>query len=98
MLFLGNLIERTVMKQDLIYSLNLESDGGAGSTAKVLVQLQDKEGVELVFIPAKGKTTLCVSSQVGCKYKCAFCASGQSGFCRNLEIGEIVGGVVYAAR
>ncbi|MDO9542191.1 MAG: 23S rRNA (adenine(2503)-C(2))-methyltransferase RlmN [Kiritimatiellia bacterium] len=75
-----------------------EDESGVGSTAKVLLRLADGECIELVFIPAKGRTTLCVSSQVGCKYKCAFCASGQSGFRRNLECGEIVGEVVYAAR
>lgn len=75
-----------------------QDESGVGSTAKVLLRLADEECIELVFIPAKGRTTLCVSSQVGCKYKCAFCASGQSGFRRNLETGEIVGEVVYAAR
>lgn len=79
-------------------AIHREDESGAGSTAKVLLRLADGECIELVFIPAKGRTTLCVSSQVGCKYKCAFCASGQSGFCRNLECGEIVGAVVYAAR
>jgi len=75
-----------------------QNESGAGSTAKVLLRLQDGECIELVFIPAKGRTTLCVSSQIGCKYKCAFCASGQSGFRRNLEIGEMVGEVVFAAK
>jgi 23S rRNA (adenine2503-C2)-methyltransferase len=75
-----------------------QNESGAGSTAKVLARLRDGECIELVFIPAKGKTTLCMSSQVGCKYKCAFCASGMAGFKRNLETGEIVGQVVLAAR
>lgn len=75
-----------------------EEESGVGSTAKVLLRLADAECIELVFIPAKGRTTLCVSSQVGCKYKCAFCASGMGGFKRNLAAGEIVGEVVYAAR
>ena len=74
-----------------------QDESGLGSTAKVLLRLRDGEHIELVFIPASGKTTLCVSSQVGCKYKCAFCASGQGGFRRNLETGEIVGEVVCAA-
>ena len=75
-----------------------EDESGGGSTSKVLLRLADGEGIELVFIPARGRTTLCVSSQAGCKYKCAFCASGQGGFRRNLACGEIVGEVVYAAR
>lgn len=79
-------------------AIRREDESGAGSTAKELLRLADGESIELVFIPARGRTTLCVSSQVGCKYKCAFCASGQSGFRRNLETGEIVGEVVFAAK
>jgi 23S rRNA (adenine2503-C2)-methyltransferase len=79
-------------------AIQRQDENGAGSTEKVLLRLADGECIEMVFIPAKGRTTLCVSSQVGCKYKCAFCASGQSGFRRNLETGEMVGEVVYAAR
>lgn len=75
-----------------------QSERGPGSTAKFLAQLGDRESIELVFIPARGKTTLCVSSQVGCKYKCAFCASGLAGFKRNLAAGEMVGEVLLAAR
>lgn len=75
-----------------------QNENGTGSTAKTLVRLHDGECIELVFIPAKGRTTLCVSSQVGCKYKCAFCASGMGGFKRNLAAGEVVGEVVSAAR
>lgn len=74
------------------------NETGAGSTSKTLLRLSDGECIEVVFIPARGQTTLCVSSQVGCKYKCAFCASGQAGFRRNLATGEIVGEVVHAAR
>lgn len=58
---------------------------------KILFRLRDGECVESVLIPAKGRLTLCVSSQVGCKFRCAFCASGQGGFKRNLEAGEMAG-------
>jgi len=75
-----------------------QTEAGAGSTSKFLLKLPDEECVEIVFIPAKGKTTLCISSQVGCKYKCAFCASGMGGFKRNLSAGEIVGEVVLTAK
>ena len=83
---------------DPLVVIRRQEEGGPGSTSKHLVRLRDNESIELVFIPAKGKTTLCLSSQVGCKYKCAFCASGQAGFHRNLECGEMVGEVAYAAR
>ncbi|MEK6714669.1 MAG: 23S rRNA (adenine(2503)-C(2))-methyltransferase RlmN [Candidatus Omnitrophota bacterium] len=57
-------------------------------TIKFLFGLIDKEAVETVFIPAKNRNTLCLSSQVGCKFRCLFCASGKS-FVRNLSVSEI---------
>ncbi len=80
---------RTILAQD---------ENGAGSTTKLLVELRDGERIEEVCIPAKGRTTLCVSSQVGCRFHCAFCASGQAGLKRNLATGEIVGQIVSVAR
>ncbi|MBI2440329.1 MAG: 23S rRNA (adenine(2503)-C(2))-methyltransferase RlmN [Lentisphaerae bacterium] len=78
--------------------ISSQSEEGAGSTTKWLVALPDGNAVEEVQIPAKGRTSVCISSQVGCKFSCAFCASGQAGFQRNLETGELVGQVVLAAR
>ncbi len=75
-----------------------QSEAGVGTTTKWLIALPDGDWVEEVLIPAKGRTTVCVSSQVGCKFACAFCASGKAGFRRNLETGEIVGQVIAAAR
>lgn len=75
-------------------------DGGLKDrceTAKLLLELRDGERVEQVVIPAEGRITVCVSTQAGCKYGCAFCASGMSGFKRNLETGEITGQVLAAA-
>jgi 23S rRNA (adenine2503-C2)-methyltransferase len=71
---------------------------GAQAVRKLLLALHDGECVEAVIIPAKGRSTVCVSSQVGCKFKCTFCASGQAGFRRNLAAGEMVGEVLAAAR
>lgn len=76
----------------------LRTDGVAGDTQKLLVQLNDGEAVEEVLIPAPARRTVCVSSQAGCRYHCAFCASGQAGFRRHLEAGEMVGQVLCAAR
>lgn len=65
-------------------------------TAKFLFELDDKQRVEAVLIPeffADGvadRLTVCVSSQVGCVFGCAFCATGKMGFFRNLKVGEIV--------
>ncbi len=65
-------------------------------STKLLLKLSDKEFVETVYIPADKRETVCVSSQVGCKFHCAFCASGQSGFFRNLSSGEMLSQVLMA--
>jgi 23S rRNA (adenine2503-C2)-methyltransferase len=54
--------------------------------------------IETVFIPEPGRGTLCISSQIGCALDCAFCATGQQGFNRNLTAAEIVGQVWLANR
>jgi len=59
-------------------------------TAKYLVQLADGEKVESVFIPTEDRATLCVSTQVGCKMACTFCATGYQKFTRDLKAWEIV--------
>lgn len=71
-------------------------EGVSGETRKMLVGLADGEAVEAVLIPAAGRVTVCVSSQVGCRFRCAFCASGQKGVSRNLTPGEMVGEVLLA--
>ncbi|NLB60407.1 MAG: hypothetical protein GX806_04980, partial [Lentisphaerae bacterium] len=69
----------------------------AGGARKLLLALGDGARIETVIIPAPKRTTLCVSSQVGCRFKCAFCASGQAGFRRQLQPAEMVGQVLVAA-
>lgn len=64
---------------------------------KFLVETFDGQRVEQVLIPAGRRQTVCVSTQVGCRFACAFCASGQRGLVRNLETGEIVAQVLLAA-
>lgn len=59
-------------------------------TYKFLWRLRDGNLVESVLICSGSRRTVCVSSQVGCPAKCAFCASGQKGFFRNLRPAEIV--------
>lgn len=59
-------------------------------TQKLLFELLDGHLIEAVVIPAENRVTACVSSQVGCKYKCSFCASGLGGFKRNLSVSEIL--------
>lgn len=63
-------------------------------TEKRLFRLADGPCVETVLIPAGGRMTVCVSTQVGCRRACAFCASGLNGFVRNLAPSEIVGQIL----
>lgn len=76
----------------------IETTGNTGETQKLLVRFPDTESIEEVLIPAGQRKTVCVSSQAGCRFHCAFCASGQAGFKRDLETGEIIAQVLLAAK
>lgn len=70
----------------------------ADGTVKWLLDVGQAQAVETVFIPEKRRGTLCISSQAGCALDCAFCATAQQGFNRNLTAAEIIGQVVLANR
>ncbi len=65
-------------------------------TVKFGFTLSDGHLIETVLIPEPDRNTLCVSSQVGCAMKCAFCLTATMGFVRNLSPSEIVNQVVAA--
>ncbi|KAI3753033.1 hypothetical protein L2E82_25077 [Cichorium intybus] len=81
-------------------------------TTKLLIKLQNGSSVEAVIMrydsrlgkyggkprPGGPRSTLCISSQVGCKMGCTFCATGSMGFKSNLSTGEIVEQLVHASR
>ena len=67
-------------------------------THKWLLAMDGGNAIETVFIPADGRGTLCVSSQVGCALACTFCSTGTQGFNRNLSTAEIIGQVWVAAK
>lgn len=64
-------------------------------TTKFLFELDDHEKVETVLIPTETRTTVCVSSQAGCKFGCKFCASGIGGWIRNLTPAEIIAQIMH---
>jgi 23S rRNA (adenine2503-C2)-methyltransferase len=64
-------------------------------TQKFLFKLADKNFIETVLIPSGQRKTVCLSTQVGCKYRCSFCASGLNGFKRNLSPAEMTGQILY---
>jgi 23S rRNA (adenine2503-C2)-methyltransferase len=68
------------------------------ATVKFLITLEDGYKIESVLMRHEERNTVCVSSEVGCPLGCAFCATGQMGFKRNLETGEIVEQVLCSAR
>ncbi len=63
-------------------------------TEKFLFSLADGNVVEGVLMRYKHGASLCISTQVGCRMNCAFCASGLEGLIRNLTVGEILGEVI----
>lgn len=70
-----------------------------GQTTKALFRLHDGKEVESVLMEHYGdRTTVCISSQAGCAFACAFCATGQGGFNRNLRAVEIFDQARYFAR
>ncbi|MBQ9082555.1 MAG: 23S rRNA (adenine(2503)-C(2))-methyltransferase RlmN, partial [Clostridia bacterium] len=73
-------------------------DSKLDDTSKYLFRLNDGEYIESVLMHYHHGYTICVSTQVGCKMGCTFCATGQGGFCRNLLPSEIIAQVQAAQR
>jgi 23S rRNA (adenine2503-C2)-methyltransferase len=75
----------------------IEEKRSVDGTIKWKVAINDNL-VETVYIPEKNRSTLCVSSQIGCILKCSFCATGQISFKGNLNVSEIVGQIWNASK
>jgi len=78
------------------FAVEVEQSADAGTTRKWLFRARDGVAVETVLMGYPRRATLCISSQAGCALACTFCATGQFGFERHLEPGEIVAQVAYA--
>jgi 23S rRNA (adenine2503-C2)-methyltransferase len=78
------------------FTVEVDQSADDGTTRKWLFRAPDGAGIEAVLMGYPKRTTLCISSQVGCAMACTFCATGQFGFERHLEAGEIVAQVMYA--
>ena len=70
----------------------------ADGTIKWMLRADNAQGFEMVYIPEADRSTLCISSQVGCALDCSFCSTAQQGFNRNLTAAEIVGQVFLAQK
>jgi 23S rRNA (adenine2503-C2)-methyltransferase len=78
------------------FTVEVEQSSDADTTHKWLFRAPDGAAFEAVLMGYPRRATLCISSQAGCALGCTFCATGQFGFERHLEPGEIVGQVAYA--
>ncbi|MBI4913642.1 MAG: 23S rRNA (adenine(2503)-C(2))-methyltransferase RlmN [Acidobacteria bacterium] len=76
----------------------VESVPSTDGSTKHVFRLADGLRVEGVHMPYRDRSTLCLSSQVGCAMGCTFCATGSMGIGRNLDAGEIVGQVLAMLR
>ena len=74
----------------------IESVSDDGETTKLLWRLGDGALIETVLMHYRDRTTICVSTQAGCAMACTFCATGQAGYQRSLDVGEIVEQVMRA--
>jgi 23S rRNA (adenine2503-C2)-methyltransferase len=76
----------------------IRKERSSDGTTKLLLRLADGKQIESVFIPDTPAQTFCISTQVGCAMKCAFCLTGKMGIDRNLTASEIAGQVRVLAR
>lgn len=94
--FRDELKKIAIVTETKIKKKQVSTDG----TIKYLVEYPDKQCVETVLMrfDNRANLTACVSSQVGCAVNCSFCATGKSGFTRNLTASEIVEQVLTIQR
>jgi 23S rRNA (adenine2503-C2)-methyltransferase len=96
MLNLPKSMRKQISEHHWPFVLDMEQSADNGLTKKWLLRCTDGSAIEAVLMGYPTRTTLCISSQVGCAMGCTFCATGQFGFDRHLDAGEIVAQVAYA--
>ncbi|MCK5113548.1 MAG: 23S rRNA (adenine(2503)-C(2))-methyltransferase RlmN [Phycisphaerae bacterium] len=88
---LSEFLRETLSREFCVFSGDVVTESRADDgVVKLLIAMGDGEKVETVMIPSSTRTTVCVSTQVGCALGCTFCASGLGGLVRNLTGGEII--------
>jgi 23S rRNA (adenine2503-C2)-methyltransferase len=90
--FRAKLAEETEIGRSELVHRQQSRDG----TAKLLLHFADGKEIETVVLPYPDRTSVCISSQVGCPVGCVFCATATMGFARNLTAGEMVDQVLTA--
>lgn len=83
---------RKILKDNFYFShlKLLDKKTSLDGTEKFLFCLEDNSKIESVLIPEDKRNTICLSTQVGCKFGCKFCVSGKDFFKRNLSVSEII--------
>ena len=83
---------RKLLTENFEIGLNAPSrvQESTDGTRKYLFEVKGGKYIEAVYIPESDRSTLCISSQVGCKMGCIFCMTGKQGFHGNLSSGEIL--------
>lgn len=82
----------------IIVPTEIKRQEASDGTIKVLLELSDGEIIETVLMKQDYGYSVCVTTQIGCRIGCSFCASHLGGFQRNLSCGEIVAQVLYFSR
>lgn len=99
---MGNIpsVMRDILSQNYIDSpiKVVDSLTSVDGSVKYIYELSDGEIIEGVFLPNKYGNTICISTQVGCRMGCNFCASGIGGLVRNLTAGEILSQFIVVDR
>jgi 23S rRNA (adenine2503-C2)-methyltransferase len=90
--FRAALAERAVAELPEVERITPSQDG----SRKLVFRLQDGARISSVLMPDDDRLTLCLSTQVGCGYRCSFCLTGTMGLERNLTTAEILGQLLAA--
>lgn len=82
--------EKLAEKYDVGRAAPIDLQRSVDGTVKYLFRINDRQTVESVMIPEDDRATLCISSQIGCKFNCLFCMTGKQGFNGQLSANEIL--------
>ena len=99
--FLPKVLKDALRAQNIDIPVHIDSfkTSGYDRSTKFLIKLKrDGLAVEAVLMPERKRTTICISSQVGCAQGCSFCQTGRMGLIRQLSPGEIVGQIIAVKR
>ena len=97
---ISHIAQATIQKEFNMGSTKIASrfDSARGDTVKLVIELFDGHKIETVIMKHFKRTTVCLSSQVGCQMGCRFCATGTMGIIGDLHAHEIIEQLVHANR